>query len=79
MTTLEALVSVSLISLRANGRWCVEGIDETLRRDIRATVSDASHLFRDIDPDNGFLIDMAVSELERRAVSPDRNASKVEG
>ena len=67
MTTLEALVSVSQILLRANGRWCVKGIDETLRRDIRATVFDAAKLFRDCDGDICALSHKAVAKLERRA------------
>lgn len=67
MTTFEALVSVSQTLLRVNGRWCVDGIDETLRRDISATVSDVSRLLRDGDRDASELIEMAISELERRA------------
>lgn len=69
MTTLEALVSVSQTLLRANGRWCVNGIDETLRNDIRATVFDAAKLFRDVGGEEAALIGMAISELERRAAS----------
>jgi hypothetical protein len=68
MTTFEALVSVSQTLLRVNGRWCVNGIDETLRHDIRATVSDVSRLIRDA----GQLTDMAISELERRAIASQR-------
>lgn len=67
MTTFEALVSISQISLKANGRWCVDGIDETLRRDISATVHDVSRLLRDGDRDASALIEMAIAELERRA------------
>ena len=66
MTTFEALVSVSQTLLRANGRWCVDGIDATLRRDINATVNDAVRLFRhDCNADQ--LVEMAIAELERRA------------
>ena len=66
MTTFEALVSVSQTLLRANGRWCIDGIDETLRRDIRATVFDASRLFR-TDGNIDGLVGTAINELERRA------------
>lgn len=67
MTTLEALVSVSHTLLKANGRWCVDGIDETLRRDIRATVSDVSRLFRTEHGDMSGLAEMAITEIERKA------------
>lgn len=68
MTTLEALVSVSLTLLKANGRWVVDGIDETLRRDIRDIVHDVSRLFRtEIEIDQ--LYSMAVAELESLAIS----------
>lgn len=67
MTTFEALVSVSQTLLRVNGRWCVDGINETMRRDISATVNDVSRLLRDGDRDASALIEMAIAELERRA------------
>lgn len=68
MTTLEALVSVSQTLLRANGRWCVTGSDDLLRRDIRFTVEDVVRLFRhDGNPEQ--LTEMAISELERRAIA----------
>ena len=68
MTTLESLVHVSHVLLRANGRWCVSGIDETLRRDIRNTVTDVARLFRD-DINIEKVTEMAITELEELAVS----------
>ena len=69
MTHLEALVSISQTLLRVNGRWCVDGIDATLRRDIQSTVYDVERLLR---PDFGYdrekLMFDAIEELERRAI-----------
>lgn len=67
MTTLEALVSAAHTLLKANGRWCVSGIDETLRRDIDATVRDVARLLRTEFGDTVGLENMAIAELERRA------------
>ena len=68
MTNLEALVSISQMVLRQRGEWCVEGIDEALRRDIRATVFDAEKLLRpDFEYNREKLVHDAMAELERRA------------
>ena len=71
MSTLEALVSISQTLLRARGQWCVTGIDETLRRDIRATVHDCANLLRLDDSDHEFYSAYAVAELERRATQAE--------
>ena len=67
MTDLETLVSMAQLALRARGEWCVDGIDETLRRDIRAMVGDCSRLLRLSSDYVETLEGMAVRELERRA------------
>ena len=67
MTDFEALVSVSQTALRGRGQWCGTGINDTLRRDIRAMVSDCAKLLR-LDPDlSGSIEGQAIAELERRA------------
>ena len=77
MTTFEALVSVSQTLLRANGRWCVEGIDAILRADIRAMVFDVSHLFR-WNGDCDATCEAAIRELERRATPFNLSVDSVE-
>jgi len=67
MTDLEALVSISQTAMRARGQWCVDGIDETLRRDIRAMVGDCAKLLGLSMDYSETLEGMAVRELERRA------------
>ena len=66
MTTLEALVSISLTALRARGQWHTDGLEQTLRGDIRAMVGDCAKIIRADD----FLVPMAVRELERCANLP---------
>jgi hypothetical protein len=70
MTTLEAIVSISQTALRANGRWTTDGMTDCLRRDIRGTVHDVSHLFPRIE-DVDILLPRAIAELERRATPLD--------
>lgn len=67
-TTFETLVDISHTLLCANGRWCVLGSDETLRRDITATVNDVARLLRH-ECNVESLVTMAIAELERRAES----------
>ena len=67
MTNLDALVSMSQCALRARGEWCVDGIDEALRRDIRAMVGDCVKLLRLSPHYSDALEELAVAELERRA------------
>jgi hypothetical protein len=66
MNTFEALVGISQTILRVRGQWCVDGIDETLRRDIAQTVPEAGRLLRLCGREQS-LIDLAIIELERRA------------
>jgi hypothetical protein len=67
MTDLEALVTISQTVLRTRGEWCVTGIDEILRRDIRNVVNDCAKLLRLSADYTETLEGMAVRELERRA------------
>lgn len=63
MTTLEALTTMAHIALRARGQWHRDGLEQTLRGDIRAMVGDCAKLIRADD----FLIPMAIRNLEEMA------------
>jgi hypothetical protein len=75
MTDLEGLVSMAQTAMRVRGQWCVEGIDDTLRRDIRAMVGDCAKLLRLSSDYSETLQGMAVRELERRAADCEQDRS----
>lgn len=71
MTKLEGLVSICQTALQVRGEWCVNGINETLRRDISAIVHDIGRLLRLDGHEYTMLTRRAIDELESRAIGAE--------
>lgn len=67
MTTVRALSSMAQIALQNRGQWHHEGLEQTLRGDIRTAVEDCAKLIRIPSDENEDIVKkMTVMLIEGR-------------